>query len=103
MLARIRGRDYRLAFVRRLKNRYGLCDPPWKKRPRISIRPHTRDDYLLETLIHEALHAAFWDMDERAVTEAARDIRKLLWGLGWRLEKRSKNCARKRRKRSGRR
>lgn len=39
---------------------------------------------VLEVLIHELLHAAYWDLDEHAVAETADDIAGILWRLGWR-------------------
>ena len=41
----------------------------------------------MDTAIHEALHACFWDMDDDAVTEAANAITRFLWRLGYRKEK----------------
>lgn len=40
----------------------------------------------LEVLLHEALHAALWDLDEEVVTETAEDLSRLLWGEGYRKE-----------------
>jgi len=45
-----------------------------------------RSKTTLEVLIHEALHAANWDLDEAAVQETAEDIAKILWKLGYRRE-----------------
>lgn len=39
-----------------------------------------------ETEIHEALHACFPQMSEESITEAARDVARILWTLGYRLD-----------------
>ncbi|NBW12297.1 MAG: hypothetical protein EBR82_30125 [Caulobacteraceae bacterium] len=38
----------------------------------------------LELLIHEAYHALNPSYDETVVSQHARDLARLLWGLGWR-------------------
>ena len=38
----------------------------------------------LEVLIHEMLHAAYWDLDESAIEGAAADVARVLWRLGYR-------------------
>ena len=40
----------------------------------------------LETIIHELLHVSFPIASEHHVTEAGRDITRILWHLGWRLD-----------------
>jgi hypothetical protein len=39
-----------------------------------------------ETEVHEALHACFPQMSEESITSAARDIAKILWALGYRVD-----------------
>jgi hypothetical protein len=38
----------------------------------------------MDSLIHEILHAALWDLDEEAVTETANAISAALWRVGYR-------------------
>jgi hypothetical protein len=38
----------------------------------------------LEVEIHEALHCLYPDLSEESVTDGARDLRRLLWMLGYR-------------------
>ena len=45
------------------------------------------DDEELEILIHEMLHACFWDLDEEVVSEVGRDLSKALWKMGYRKQK----------------
>ena len=53
-----------------------LIDRRLKNRPR------------LETEIHEAIHATLGPIvSEESVTDAAKDISKILWSLGYRLNK----------------
>ena len=42
---------------------------------------------LLDTLIHEGLHAALPHLMEHDVTRAATDIARVLWRLGYRSQK----------------
>jgi len=37
------------------------------------------------TVIHEVTHASFPDASEEQVTEAANDLERILWDLGYRL------------------
>lgn len=59
----------------------------------IDIRLDQPDRLVLDTLIHEVLHAAYWDLDEQAVGEAASDITGILWKLGWRYRHDDKRAA----------
>jgi len=64
----------------------GEADSPDKAGPEIRVRRGERDLMLLDTLIHEGLHACLWDMDDEAVTATASDIARLLWRLGYRRQ-----------------
>ncbi len=54
----------------------------------ISISPHLKGKRELEVLIHESLHAEYPSIpkgtEEEWVDEAANNISRLLWRLGWR-------------------
>ena len=39
----------------------------------------------LETIIHELLHTALWDLDEHAVHATAKDLADSLFRLGYRM------------------
>jgi len=81
------------------------CDDPQTPMRSIKISPKTlaqNNEETLETIIHEALHACFWDLSEEAVDEAAVDIAGLLWALGYRSPD-VKKPLKKPRKRQGRR
>ena len=62
----------------------GECDGPKDKKKQIRIREDQRGLEHLDTLLHEGLHACFWDFDESVVLESARDLARLLWRLGYR-------------------
>lgn len=62
----------------------GDCDPPDKKNKTIRISEALTDVEELDTLLHEFLHAAEWNMSEEWVDAAGRDIAHALWRLGWR-------------------
>jgi len=82
-----RGRRYNIRFDRSTLKRkeLGICDAPTAgKNKTIVIRPNLPGRDRLDTIVHEALHACYWDMDEVAIDEAATDIAKLLWRLGYR-------------------
>ncbi len=42
---------------------------------------------MLDTLLHECLHASNWDKSEKVVERTATDTGKLLWRLGYRRVK----------------
>ena len=81
---KFRGKRWRVQSQRALENGYlGECSPD-KKRICIPIQGDTLHE--LDVIVHEALHACFYDMDEECIDEAATDIAKFLWRLGWRNE-----------------
>jgi hypothetical protein len=82
----IRGRRWELVFGKLLEDDRGRCDNPNKKGKRISIDEDLCGEELIEVLVHEAIHASSWDLDEDAVTETAEGISRLLWKLGYRRQ-----------------
>lgn len=46
-----------------------------------------------ETILHECLHVSFPTTSEEHITESARDIARILWSLGYRLDKDRDNIA----------
>lgn len=80
----IRGKKWRWKTAKDLPEDVdGVASP--EPHNTIRIRDGLKGQYLLEVCIHEALHAACWDLSEEAVTESAKDIAGILWKLGWRL------------------
>lgn len=83
MHAIIRKKRYKLVCRKLSKNIAALCDAPNSPDKEITICSTTRSpDILIENIIHESLHAAFWDIDEVAIEETARDIARILSRLG---------------------
>jgi hypothetical protein len=79
--ATFNGRRYDFELIGRLD---GCCDQ-YSDRGRVIMimsPPNTRIE--LETIIHEGLHAGNWVASEDNVTQAAEDITRLLWRLGYR-------------------
>lgn len=64
----------------------GECDPPSFKNKEIRIRSTLQDELLLDTTIHELLHAACWPLDEDFVNRFATDAARVLWRLGYRKQ-----------------
>ena len=82
----ILGKRWQLVRGRLPKDVDGYCDPPDKPGKCITIRKSLRGRREAEIVLHECLHAAFWNIDEETVTQVAEDISKVLWRLGYRRE-----------------
>lgn len=83
---RIRKKYWWLRFVdgREIPDDRGDCDSPSDKNKTIRVRQGLKGEERLEVLIHEMLHAAFWDADEVAIEETAEDMARVLTLLGYR-------------------
>ena len=61
----------------------GICDyPDQTKTNSILVNPHQDPHKVLETVIHEMIHAYIWDLSETKVTRLARSIARILVDLG---------------------
>lgn len=78
-----RGRRWRVLWETIRGNAVGYAEKPIHT---LIIDPRYCERELLETIVHESLHACLWDLDEEAITATASDISRLLWRLGYRLE-----------------
>ncbi len=56
----------------------------YENRSLIEIRDDIEDRLLLETILHECIHACCWYIDEEFVRIMAIDQSRLLWRLGYR-------------------
>ena len=81
---RVGGRYWVMEFVDRLPRMYGVTDCPDTKGKRIRIRRRLREHVLLDTIIHELLHAAEWDLAEAWVEKLATHTSQVLTLAGWR-------------------
>jgi|694.fasta_scaffold55221_7 hypothetical protein len=80
----IKGRRYTLRQAA-MKDSCGQCDHPTAPGPEIRIsKKLRRGELLLDTLIHEALHASNWDLSEEFVDQFGSDMARILWRLGYR-------------------
>lgn len=78
----IAGQKWSVRFSSKMQD-YGICEVTQgsngKTTRQIRVREGQTDAQLLDTLIHEALHAYYWDiLGEHAVTHSARDITRLI-------------------------
>jgi len=80
-----RGTRWRLGRVKQ-RGELGGCEGPHVPGREIDIPADGDTENELSTIIHEALHACLWDIDEEAIDTTADDIARLLWRLGWRNE-----------------
>ena len=80
-ILKIRGQRWRLRFVTHLGDAEGICN---KEERIIRIALGHPEDRTLDSIIHEILHAALWDLDEEAVSETANAISAALWRVGYR-------------------
>lgn len=83
MNATILGKRYRVVFERLPDDTNGECDHPETKHKQIRIDSALTGRPLLETELHELLHAGFWSLDETHVAEWARDVSRYLWQRGY--------------------
>lgn len=80
----IRGKKWAMRWVNRLAGgNLGDCSPPDEPGRVIRIARGQSPESELDTIIHEILHAAHWDLDESAVKETAEDIARILCNLGY--------------------
>ena len=79
----IRGKVWQLIEQRTLPDgRNGDCDGPDTKGKQIRILRALSGKPLLDTLVHEVLHAALWDLGEGPVLSLANEVARSLWQNG---------------------
>ena len=70
----------------------GYCDhPEGKGNPCIAVCSDPNTRLGLTHLIHECLHASVWSAHENTVDRTSKDIGRLLWRLGYRLQSEGDN------------
>lgn len=79
----VRGKRFKVKNVSAPK---GRCQIPTAKGKEIHIPVDGDSLGELVVIIHELLHAAFWDLDEASVNQVGHDIGRVLWALNWRKE-----------------
>lgn len=68
------------------KDDRGYCTDPGEKSRKIKIHKNLIGQEELEVIIHEMLHACFWDIDEDVIVQVGDDLSKALWRMGYRKE-----------------
>lgn len=84
--ATLRGKRYRIVARPLQRGTAGLCDDPAGDDREIVIRTRMPAAKLLNTVIHETLHAMQWGMKEREVERTADAIARVLLRLGVKLD-----------------
>lgn len=84
-----RNKQFRLAWKRLDRKICGECETRRKLDPEIRIDPKQSERELLDTILHEGLHASLGieGLSERKVTETAQSLSSLLWKMGYRAPK----------------
>jgi hypothetical protein len=84
----LRGRRYRILLATKLGSDNapldGDCSNPIYPDRIIRYYVGLRGENRLNVLIHEMLHACFWDVREEGIEEASTDASRVLWRVGYR-------------------
>lgn len=87
-VVKLRGKSYRIEKTGKVGSKlWGYCTDPKFTNRLIKIHKTLENDDELEILIHEMLHACFWDLDEEVISEVGKDLSKALWKMGYRKKK----------------
>lgn len=62
----------------KIPKNYGECDAPYKINKGIRINNTLRHKDLITIILHEAIHAANWHLDEEFVEEFSQDLGRAL-------------------------
>ena len=72
-----------IVYIGKLK---GLTTVSEEQALELNVRiDHLSGRMLLDTLIHESIHACDWNAPEKKVQRMATDISRFLWRVGYRL------------------
>ena len=87
--AKFNSRRWRIRFVNRLaKGTFGDCQDSKKASERIiRVKRAQKEEDLLDTILHEMLHAILPQLTEDIIYDAANDLSRTLIKLGYKLEK----------------
>lgn len=85
MRVEICGKRWNLKLVHKTKRRrhHGKCDDPTDVGKEIQVEHNDEEQRVLDTILHECLHAGVWSLDEKVVAQWAGDVAKILIKLGW--------------------
>lgn len=86
----LRKRRYRVLLATKLgaadEPLDGDCSNPTFPDRMIRYYVGLKGERRLDVLIHEMLHACFWDVREEGIGEASTDVARVLWKVGYRNE-----------------
>ncbi len=86
----LRGKRYKVVLVSNLGTKkyplWGIVSDPNDTHKSICFHVSLTEITRLEFLIHEMLHACFWDISEEGIEETSLHIAQALWRMGYRLE-----------------
>lgn len=82
MKVRLNGETWKIIRRSRAQDAPKLDGYVLRNKPYIYIDSRLRGKPLIETIIHELMHARWPDLDEQAVTEAAEQFASVLHRLG---------------------
>ena len=84
----IRRKKWKVNFVRSadIRGSWGECDDPSAKSPKISIWKNAPKRALVNTLLHEVLHAVRPELSEEAVDETANVLERALNRVGYEIK-----------------
>lgn len=77
----IGGSRWRVVWGNPGRGNIGTCDFAGQV---LTLSPGLRGKALIETVVHEVLHASFPNMPETMIRAAASAQARLLWRMGWR-------------------
>lgn len=85
---KINGRLWRVVLTpaRNMGKDWGRCDHPPGRHPTIQVRRSLKGVNLLDTIVHETLHAQLPLLDETAVDTTARVVANVLHALHYRRQ-----------------
>lgn len=84
---RINKKNWKIKIVKSAElpnNILGECDDPKYSKPEIWVKRSLKPLDLMDTIIHEVVHAVRPELSEEAVIQTANAISKALWKLNYR-------------------
>jgi hypothetical protein len=86
---RINKKNWKIKIVKSTElspSSLGECDDPEKAKPEIWVKRTQKPIDLMDTIIHEVLHAVRPELSEEAVLDTATTIAKVLWKFNYRKQ-----------------
>jgi hypothetical protein len=84
MRVRLGGKYWSLRFSPNLADYGNMVDPGHAAGRVLRIATWQSEEDRLDTTLHEAIHCCRQELDEKAVTDLANDLSRLLWRMGYR-------------------